>query len=519
MKEFDLIIIGSGIAGLSFALKVAEEFPLIKIAVVTKSSAGESNTRYAQGGIAVVNDLMNDSFEKHIQDTLNAGDGLCDKSIVEMVVKSAPECIHALANLGVNFDKDKTGHFSSSLEGGHSENRVVHVKDHTGFSIEKCLLAQVKKHPNIQFFKHHFITEILINNDKCAGVETLHHKKKECFIASIVMIASGGIGKVFPYSTNPQIATGDGIAMAWRAGALIENMEFIQFHPTAMYHDDNSQLFLISETLRGEGAVLRNHKLEAFMEHYHPMKDLAPRDVVSQAMFFEMQKSGMPYLYLDSTLIPQSVLQTKYPTIWKHCLEHHINISKEMIPVCPAAHYVCGGIKTDINGKTTIHGLYACGECASTGLHGANRLASNSLLEAIVFAHRAAESVKNIFEKSSTIKIRLKEPSFKSSKKSKDEISLQEIQNLQNQIQNITGHYAGIIKFNDELANGLDKINSLINEIERHISDANSVEFYETYNMAIISKLIIQASLNRIENRGTFYKTASIKLELKPILV
>jgi L-aspartate oxidase len=518
MKEFDLIVIGSGIAGLSFALKVAEAFPLKKIVIVTKSSAGESNTRYAQGGIAVVNDLVNDSFEKHIQDTLTAGDGLCDKSIVEMVVKSAPECIQELVNLGVHFDKDKAGHFTSSLEGGHTENRVVHVKDHTGFSIEKSLLEQLKMHPNIQFFKHHFITEILIDNGKCIGVETLHRKKKECFFAPVVMIASGGIGKVYPYSTNPQIATGDGIAMAWRAGAMIENMEFIQFHPTAMYHENNSQLFLISETLRGEGAILRNHKLEAFMEHYHPMKDLAPRDVVSRAMFLEMQKSGMPYLYLDSTMIPQSVLQAKFPTIWKHCIELQLNISKEMIPVCPAAHYICGGIKTDRDGNTTIQGLYAVGECASTGLHGANRLASNSLLEAVVFAHRAAESVKNVFGNSSLIRFKLKKSATKLSKKSKDEISLQEIQNLQNQIQNITGHYAGIIKFNDELAKGLDIINSLIQEIEKHIPHAKSVEFYEAYNMAIISKLIIQASLTRHENRGTFFKTASRKLEQVPVI-
>src|SRR5574343_1068890 len=405
MQKTDFLVIGSGIAGLTFALKAASAFPDKKVLVITKTQADETNTKYAQGGIAGVWDNDNDSFDKHIDDTLIAGDGLCNRHVVEIVVKEGVDRIREIMDWGASFEKEEDGDYKLGKEGGHSEYRILHHKDVTGKEMERALLAELDRHNNIEIIKHCFVVDLITQhhlgylvtkstpNITCYGVYVLNHHTNqiERILADKVLLATGGNGAVYRSTTNPASATGDGVAMVYRAKGRIENMEFIQFHPTALYEAGlRGQSFLITEAVRGDGGILRNHKGEAFMERYDERKDLAPRDIVARAIDSEMKISGTEHVYLDCRHIPLEDFIHHFPNIYEKCKSIGIDVTQHMIPVSPAAHYSCGGIKTDEHGRTSIRNLYAAGECASTGLHGANRLASNSLLEAIVYAHRSA---------------------------------------------------------------------------------------------------------------------------------
>src|SRR5664279_2510097 len=401
MKQFDFLVLGSGLAGLSFALKVA---PHGRVAIVTKKDRAESNTNYAQGGVASVTS-KEDSFELHVRDTLQAGAGLCKEAAVRTIVEDGPARIAELIELGMHFTEREIplSHGARELdlgrEGGHSKRRILHAKDITGREIERALLAAVAEQPNITIFENHLAINLITSqklghagDNQCLGVYALdkHAGQVETFAAPVTLLATGGCGKVYLYTTNPDIATGDGVAMAWRAGATIANMEFIQFHPTCLFHP-KAKSFLVSEAVRGEGGILRNSRGEDFMGRYHPQRSLAPRDIVARAIDNEMKKSGADNVLLDITHRSLEFLQERFPHIYETCLRFGIDMAKQPIPVVPAAHYQCGGIKTDVNGATTLPGLYAIGEVACTGLHGANRLASNSLLEGLVMAHRACE--------------------------------------------------------------------------------------------------------------------------------
>lgn len=407
-REFDFLVIGSGAAGLSYALQVSK---FGSVAIITKKQKAESNTNYAQGGIAAVMDQY-DSFEKHIADTLDAGAGLCKLEAVEVIVKEGPQAVKQLLEFGARFTKDET-QLHLGKEGGHSHNRIVHAADMTGKEIERVLLKAIEKQENIQIFEHHYALELITqhhlgkrvtrydNDTQCFGAYVLNTKTKEVdtFLAKATLLATGGAGQVYRHTTNPEIATGDGIAMAYRAKARVSNMEFIQFHPTSLFLPEANS-FLISEAVRGHGGKLRNKKGEEFMKKYDTRLELAPRDIVARAIDDQLKKTGDDYVYLDVTHLPAEDVKEHFPNIYKTCLKFGIDITTDLIPVVPAAHYTCGGVVTDLDGRTSIHALFACGEVACTGVHGANRLASNSLLEAIVFANRAAKlaqsQVRNI---------------------------------------------------------------------------------------------------------------------------
>ncbi|RMH58893.1 MAG: L-aspartate oxidase [Candidatus Hydrogenedentota bacterium] len=385
-----VVVVGSGIAGLRHALYLAEKHDVV---LITKKAAVESNTNYAQGGIAVALGA-DDAPELHIEDTLRTGAGLTDPKIAEIVVREGPELVRELVEMGADFARDERGELALGREGGHSRNRVIHSADQTGREVERVLLHHAESHPRITLRPYHFVIDLLVNEGKVSGVAVLTPDEEiEVIPTSVVSLSTGGLGRIFLYTTNPEIATGDGVAMAYRAGARIRDMEFIQFHPTALARP-GSAAFLISEAVRGEGGILRTLDGERFMERYDPERmELAPRDVVARAIDTELKKRGDPYVLLDVTHLGKEFLQKRFPHIYRTCLVHDIAIEKDPIPVVPAAHYSCGGIVTDANGRTDIVGLYAIGETASHGLHGANRLASNSLLEALVFARRAARAI------------------------------------------------------------------------------------------------------------------------------
>src|SRR5476651_1191470 len=408
-RNVDFLVVGSGIAGLSFALKAAKHG---KVLIVTKASEDESNTKYAQGGVAVVVDKKEDSFKKHIDDTLIAGDGLCDKKVVEIVVEEGPARIREIIDYGTNFDKTNEGLYDLAKEGGHSEYRVLHYKDITGYEIERALLEEIHNNPNIEILTHYFAVDLITQHhlgvfvDKsttditCYGIYAFNNRtgNVEKILSKVTVMASGGAGHIYAITTNPTIATGDGVAMVYRAKGKVRNMEFIQFHPTALYNPGEYPSFLISEAVRGFGGILKRTNGEEFMQEYDERKSLAPRDIVARAIDAEIKKSGEDYVYLDIRHRKKSDILAHFPNIYAKCLDIGIDMTTDMIPVAPACHYMCGGVMVDYSGRSSILRLYACGECSSTGLHGANRLASNSLLEALVFAHRIYKDSMSKFE-------------------------------------------------------------------------------------------------------------------------
>lgn len=398
MEKADVLVIGSGVSGLFFALKAAQQNPHLSIVVMAKSSSNNTNTRYAQGGIAVVRDQESDSFEKHIEDTYNAGGKIGDRKVIEMVVKQAPERLEELLNFNISLDENKEGELDLGLEGGHSAHRIVHYKDITGLEIQTKLLAQIALNPSISLRENISVIDLIpdIHNPKsCRGAYYYSHETGElkAFVAKSVLLCTGGCGQVFTYSTNPEIATGDGVAMAYRMGAEIRDMRYIQFHPTALYEADKNPSFLISEAVRGFGAYVVNARGERFLFDHDPAGELATRDLVSNAIGAELKKSGEKTVFLDARHLDQDAFYAHFPTISDYCKSIGLHMAKDLIPIVPVAHYQCGGIKVDMHAKTTIENLYAIGECSHSGLHGKNRLASNSLLEALVYAHQCASYI------------------------------------------------------------------------------------------------------------------------------
>jgi L-aspartate oxidase len=527
MHQTDFLVIGSGIAGLTFALKAAKEFPDKKILVVTKTQADETNTKYAQGGIAGVWDAANDSFEKHIEDTLIAGDGLCNKKVVEIVVKEGVERIREIIDWGAQFDKEEDGDYKLGKEGGHSEYRILHHKDVTGKEMERALLAEVDRHKNIEIIKHCFVVDLITQHHlgylvtkstpdiECYGVYVLNRETNqiEKILSRITLLATGGNGQVYRSTTNPFIATGDGVAMVYRAKGRIENMEFIQFHPTALYEPGvRGQSFLITEAVRGDGGILRNKNGEAFMERYDARKDLAPRDIVARAIDSEMKITGTEHVYLDCRHMDQHKFVEHFPNIYEKCKSIGIDVAKNMIPVAPAAHYSCGGIKTDEWGRTSIKNLYAAGECASTGLHGANRLASNSLLEAMVFAHRcfldASGNIRNgAAAVSAGTNREVLVPDWNASGTTQPKEMILITQSLK-EVQQIMSDYVGIVRTNVRLQRASKRIDLLWEETEAlYETTTLSPQLCELRNMITVSYLIIKCASFRRESRGLHYNT------------
>ena len=517
--QTDFLVIGSGIAGLTYALKIAQHFPERQVTIITKAAADETNTKYAQGGVAVVNDLENDSFEKHIEDTLIAGDGLCNKEVVEIVVKEGPARVQEIINWGAQFDKDAEGDFKLGLEGGHSEFRILHHKDVTGKEMERALLTAVDKTDNINFVKHCFVIDIITQHHMgylvtkstpdicCYGVYVLNaqNNRIEKVLSKITLLATGGNGQVYRTTTNPSIATGDGVAMVYRAKGKIENMEFIQFHPTALYEPGKrGQAFLITEAVRGDGGILRNITGEAFMERYDARKDLAPRDIVARAIDNEMKITGTEHVFLDCRHMDIEKFKEHFPNIYEKCLSVGIDVSNSMIPVAPAAHYSCGGIKTDEWGKSSIQNLYACGECSSTGLHGANRLASNSLLEAMVFAHRCYESSSTAIEQ---IKDLPAIPDWNAEGTSEPKEMILITQSLK-ELQQVMSDYVGIVRNNVRLQRAMKRIDLLFDETEGLYQTTNvSPQLLELRNMISVGYLITKGASFRKESRGLHFNT------------
>ncbi|HMO63040.1 MAG TPA: L-aspartate oxidase [Ferruginibacter sp.] len=519
--QTDFLVIGSGIAGLTYALKVAQACPGKQVTVLTKTQSDETNTKYAQGGIAGVMDAEQDSFDKHIEDTLIAGDGLCNEAIVEIVVKEGVERIHDIINWGARFDKDPDGDYKLGKEGGHSEYRILHHKDVTGKEMERALLSAIAAQKNIQVINHCYVLDIITQHHlgylvtkstpdiECYGVYVLNlqNNKIEKILCSVTLLATGGNGQVYRSTTNPAIATGDGVAMVYRAKGRIENMEFIQFHPTALYEPGvRGQSFLITEAVRGDGGILRNHYGDAFMERYDERKDLAPRDIVARAIDNEMKINGTEYVYLDCRHFSREKFVEHFPNIYDKCLSIGIDITQHMIPVAPAAHYSCGGIKTDEWGRTSITNLYAAGECASTGLHGANRLASNSLLEAMVFAHRAfVHSVELVNTEAGNAQKLV--PDWKADGTNAPKEMILITQSVK-ELKLLMSDYVGIVRNNERLHRAMKRLDLLFAETEDlYRKTVVSPQLCELRNMITVAYLIVKSAEFRHESRGLHYNT------------
>ncbi len=519
----DFLVIGSGIAGLTFAIKASD---LGTVHIVTKKKDFDSNTNYAQGGIASVFD-PHDSIESHIKDTLTAGAGLCNETAVRILAESGPQRVQELIQWGAHFSTKQNPNGTLSLdlgrEGGHSYNRIVHAQDLTGQEVERALLDEIARRKNIHVFENHTAIDLLTqhqlrlsgkhinsyNSITCYGAYILDNTTGvvHIFTAPYTLLATGGIGQVYLHTTNPAIATGDGIAMAYRAGALIADMEFIQFHPTSLYQPGQKErAFLISEAVRGEGAILLNSRGERFMEKVHPLKELAPRDIVARAIDMELKRLGDQCVYLDISFKDKDFLSSRFPTIYNYCLEAGIDISKEPIPVVPAAHYLCGGIISDLNGRTSISNLYVSGESACTGVHGANRLASNSLLEGIVFSHRAFCHIKEIFSPQHKDAL----PQFPQWDK-KGTFDLEEwilIQHNIEDVKRVMWDYVGIVRSNRRLERAWRRITLLEEEIQDYYRRSTiTSRLVELRNLITTAKLIVQSALLRKESRGLHYNT------------
>jgi L-aspartate oxidase len=510
--QTDYLVIGSGIAGLNFALKVADKG---KVIIVTKSQAESSSSQLAQGGIAAVM-YTPDSYEKHVQDTLTAGDGLCNEKIVRIAITESTERIQELISWGTNFDKTTSGKYDLAKEGGHSEYRVLHHKDNTGKEIMRALLEKARNHPNIEFFENYFAVDLITQhhlgqivtkrtpNITCYGAYVLNPETNliDTILSKVTLMATGGAGNVYLTTTNPPIATGDGVAMVHRARGKIENMEFIQFHPTTLYNPNDHPSFLISEAVRGFGGILKTTDGREFMQKYDKRKSLAPRDIVTRAIDNEMKLSGDDYVYLDCRHLNNNDLINHFPNIYAKCLSIGIDISKDMIPVVPAAHYTCGGIITDDRGRSSIKNLYAAGECACTGLHGANRLASNSLLEAVVFSHRASIDA---ISAPNNININLQIPDWNAEGTVMNEEMVLITQALR-ELQFIMSNYVGIVRSNLRLKRALDRLQIIYRETENlYEKSIVTQKICEFRNLINIAYQIIRAAMNRKESCGLHY--------------
>jgi L-aspartate oxidase len=517
--QTDFLVIGSGIAGLTFALKVAQDRPDKQITVITKTFSDETNTKYAQGGVAAVWDDDQDNFDKHIEDTLVAGDGLCKRSVVEIVVKEGPTRVQEIIDWGAQFDKDPDGDYALGKEGGHSESRILHYKDVTGKEIERALLEAVRRKANIRILSHCFVIDLITQHHlgylvmkstpdiECYGVYALNLETRriEKILSGMTLLATGGNGQVYRTTTNPAIATGDGVAMVYRAKGRIENMEFIQFHPTALYEPSvKGQSFLITEAVRGDGGILRNHKGEAFMERYDERKDLAPRDIVARAIDSEMKINGTEHVWLDCRHMGEEKFIHHFPNIYEKCRSIGIDVMKGMIPVSPAAHYSCGGIKTDEMARTSIRNLYATGECASTGLHGANRLASNSLLEAMVFSHRAYLEALSRADK---LVVPADIPDWNAGGTTAPREMILITQSLK-ELQLLMTDYVGIVRTDVRLQRAIRRLDLLYEETEALYQKTEvSPQLCELRNMITASYLVVKGAQFRRESRGLHYNT------------
>jgi len=508
--ESDFLVIGSGIAGLSFALQAANHG---SVAIVTKRDISESATKYAQGGIASVFSTE-DSFDAHVDDTLVAGAGICHEDVVRMVVEEGPQTIRNLIEWGVKFTTTgSSDDYDLTREGGHSARRILHAEDITGREIERALVEAVRQHPNVRVYEHHIAMDLItqakverrsLEQNRCLGAYALdiNTGTVKTFSSKITLLASGGAGKVYLYTCNPDVASGDGVAMAYRAGAPIANMEFMQFHPTTLFHP-LAKSFLISEAVRGEGAILRRRDGTAFMEKYHKLKDLAPRDIVARAIDNEMKTSGDDCVFLDITHEPADFVRSRFPNIYQTCMEFGLDMTKEWLPVVPAAHYLCGGVAVNTNGETDVSGLYAIGEAAFTGLHGANRLASNSLLEAAVYAsrayHHAIEAVKNLSNNHREL------PAWDSGTATNSDEMVVVSQNW-DEIRRSMWNYVGIVRSDKRLERAMRRIKLIRDEIEEYYWNfIVTSDLIELRNIATVAELIVSCAQMRKESRGLHY--------------
>ena len=511
--EYDYLVIGSGIAGMSFALKVAS--PRHRVALICKTTLDEANTALAQGGVASVTDLLVDDFDKHIRDTMIAGDWLSDPRAVEKVVKGAPDQIKQLLEWGVDFDRRDDGSFDLHREGGHSEFRILHHADNTGYEIQQSLIRRVREHPDIDIFENHFAIEIITQHHlgrivtrrtpdiTCYGAYVLSPSVTvDKFLARVTPMATGGVGAVYTTTTNPLVATGDGIAMVYRAKGTVKDMEFIQFHPTALYHPGDRPSFLITEAMRGYGAVLRNLKGEEFMQKYDPRLSLAPRDIVARAIDSEMKLYGDDHVYLDVTHKDPEETRRHFPNIYAKCLSLGIDITRDYIPVAPAAHYLCGGILVDTDAQSSIKRLYAVGECSCTGLHGGNRLASNSLIEAVVYADAAAAHASSVVD---SYEIRHDVPDWNDEGTRHPEEMVLITQSLK-EVGQIMTAYVGIVRSNLRLDRAWNRLDILYEETERLFKCSKaSREICELRNIINVGYLIMRQAKERKESRGLHF--------------